>query len=294
MSEKSDAYPPLPPDDLRRTVTVATPGRDRSLPHIGLVGDTYTILVAGHDTAGKYTLIDMHVPPGGGPPPHRHDFEEMFTVLDGEVRVTFRGETIVARAGQTINVPANAPHSFTNSTGTPSRLLCLCAPAGQDEFFTLVGQPVATRTQAPPPVSPDEQAAFIAKSRNLAPRFKTELLPPPGADEREPGPARGLAGALGRGVLGQLLEGRERRRQRGPLLRGQPHQGLREQGGALRAQPLERLVTLRRDRQRAGPGVLRIGVPLHVAELFEHGDQPGQRGRRDALGRRQVAEPQRS
>ncbi|MGH3260459.1 MAG: SDR family NAD(P)-dependent oxidoreductase [Trebonia sp.] len=24
--------------------------------------------------------------------------------------------------------------------GTPSRLLCLCAPSGQDEFFTLVGQ----------------------------------------------------------------------------------------------------------------------------------------------------------
>ena len=96
--------------------------------------------------------------------------------------MTFRGETIVARAGQTVNVPANAPHSFTNSAGTPSRLLCLCAPAGQDEFFTLVGQPVATRTEAPPPLSPDAQAAFIAKSRNLAPRFKTELLPPPGDD----------------------------------------------------------------------------------------------------------------
>jgi len=32
----------------------------------------------------------MHVPPGGGPPPHRHDFEEMFTVLDGEVQMTTR------------------------------------------------------------------------------------------------------------------------------------------------------------------------------------------------------------
>ena len=70
----------------------------------------------------------------------------MFTVLDGEVQVTFRGETLTARAGETINVPANAPHAFTNATGTPSRLLCLCAPAGQEEFFTLVGQPVATRT----------------------------------------------------------------------------------------------------------------------------------------------------
>ena len=170
----------IPPDDLSRGLVVARPDEDQSLPHIGLVGDTYTILVAGRDTGGKYTLIDMHVPPGGGPPPHRHDFEEMFTVLDGEVLVTFRGQTITAKAGETINVPANAPHSFTNAAGTPSRLLCLCAPAGQEEFFTLVGQPVATRTQAPPPLSADEQAAFIARSTSLAPQFKTDLLPPPG------------------------------------------------------------------------------------------------------------------
>ena len=172
---------PVPPDDLSRKLTVARPDNDQSLPHIGLVGDTYTILVTGEDTAGKYTLIDMHVPPGGGPPPHRHDFEEMFTVLDGEVQVTFRGETLIARAGETINVPANAPHAFTNAAATPSRLLCLCAPSGQEEFFTLVGQPVATRTEAPPALDADARAAFIAKSKALAPDYQTELLPPPGA-----------------------------------------------------------------------------------------------------------------
>jgi quercetin dioxygenase-like cupin family protein len=117
------------------------------------------ILVTGEDTAGRYTLIDMHVSPGGGPPPHRHDFEEMFTVLDGEVQVTFRDETFVARAGQTINVPANAPHAFTNAGQAPVRILCLCAPAGQEEFFTLVGQPVATRTEPPPPLDSEAQAA---------------------------------------------------------------------------------------------------------------------------------------
>jgi uncharacterized cupin superfamily protein len=106
----------------------------------------------------------------------------MFTVLDGEVQVTFRGETVVARAGETVNVPANAPHAFTNATDTPSRLLCMCAPSGQEEFFTLVGQPVATRTEAPPPLDADAQAAFIARSEALAADYKTELLPPPGAE----------------------------------------------------------------------------------------------------------------
>ena len=172
------APPTVPPDDPARRLTVAQPDGDQSLAHLGLVGDTYTILVGGSDTNGRYTLIDMHVPPGGGPPPHRHDFEEMFTVLDGEVQVTFRGQTLTAGAGETINVPANAPHAFTNTTATPARLLCMCAPAGQEEFFVLVGQPVTTRTEAPPPLSPDAQAAFIAKSTSLAPQFKTELLLP--------------------------------------------------------------------------------------------------------------------
>ena len=169
----------IPPDDLSRGLTVARPDHDQSLPHLGLVGDTYTILIAGSDTNSAYTLIDMHVPPGGGPPPHRHDFEEMFTVLEGEVEVSFRGETLTARAGETINVPANAPHGFRNLSEGHSRLLCMCTPAGQDEFFTLVGQPVATRTEPPPPLDKVAQASFIAKAQSLAPQYRTELLPPP-------------------------------------------------------------------------------------------------------------------
>ena len=171
---------PVPADDLSRELTIARPDVDEGLVHLGLVGDTYTILVTGEQTAGRYTLIDMHVPPGGGPPPHRHDFEEMFTVLDGEVQVTFRGQTVVARAGETINVPANAPHAFTNRGEAPARLLCMCTPSGQEEFFELVGQPVGTRTEAPPPLDAQARAAFIIKANTLAPRYRTELLPPPG------------------------------------------------------------------------------------------------------------------
>ncbi len=171
--------PTIPPDDPTRDLVVARPDTDQSLPHLGLVGDTYTILVTGEETAGRYTLIDMHVPAGGGPAPHRHDFEEMFTVLEGEVEVTFRGDTIMAKAGETINVPANAPHGFRNISEQPSRLLCMCAPAGQDEFFRLVGEPVNGRTEPPAPLDSDAQAAFVAKAQALAPRFHTELLPPP-------------------------------------------------------------------------------------------------------------------
>ena len=97
----SSSAGPIPADDPGRELTQISPDTDETLPHLGVVGDTYTILVSGQDTAGRYTLIDMHVPPGGGPPPHRHDFEEMFTILDGEIELTFRGATTVAKAGDT-------------------------------------------------------------------------------------------------------------------------------------------------------------------------------------------------
>ena len=118
---------PIPADDPGRALTHVSPNTDESLPHLGVVGDTYTILVSGADTAGRYTLIDMHVPPGGGPPPHRHDFEEMFTVVDGEIELTFRGvSALPSRAKR--SMPANAPHVFRNVSERPARLLCLCSP----------------------------------------------------------------------------------------------------------------------------------------------------------------------
>src|SRR3954469_12399880 len=105
MSSTVDALTPtIPPDDLRREFSIAQADQQ---PHLGIVGDTYTILVNGKDTAGRFCLIDIHVPPGGGPPPHRHDFEETFTLLEGELEATFRGKELVIRAGETINIPAN-------------------------------------------------------------------------------------------------------------------------------------------------------------------------------------------
>ncbi len=163
----------IPDDDLRRNMTAA--GAEK-LPHIGLVGDTYTILLTGEDTAGRFCLIDMYIPPGGGPPPHRHDFEETFTILEGELDATFRGKKHVVRAGETIHIPANAPHQFHNSSKEPVRLLCTCSPAGQEKFFLEVGVAVASRTTRPPQLDEAAQAEFRAKAQALASKYRTEFL----------------------------------------------------------------------------------------------------------------------
>jgi hypothetical protein len=75
-------------------------------------------------------------------------------------------------------VPANAPHAFTNASGRPARLLCMCSPAGQEEFFLEVGQRLGRRTEPPADLDEAAQAAFVATAQALAPRYRTELLRP--------------------------------------------------------------------------------------------------------------------
>ena len=175
MAESTPTNPVLHPDDLTRALGFAQ-ADGKTTPHAGLVGDTYTITVAGKDTNGRFCVIDMHVPPGGGPPPHRHDFEETFILLDGEMQITFRGLRSTLRAGDTVNVPSNAPHQFHNASSKPVRMICICSPAGNDEFFLEVGTPVPTRTTPPPRLDGEQMVEFLDKVKAIAPKYLTELL----------------------------------------------------------------------------------------------------------------------
>jgi uncharacterized cupin superfamily protein len=99
-----------------------------------------------------------------------------FTVVEGEIEATFRGKKSVVRTGETVNIPANAPHSFTNASQESARLLCICSPAGQEELFLAIGVRVATRTTPPP--KPDEAVAAEMKSKiaALLPKFRTVMV----------------------------------------------------------------------------------------------------------------------
>src|SRR5258706_10434831 len=168
----------LPADNLSRNLTIAQPNTDPTLPHVAVVGNIYTMLVTGKQTAGRYALIGMFVPPGGGPPPHRHDFEEMFHVLEGEVEVMFRGEKSMARLGETVNIPANTAHAFKNVGERPARLLCMVCPAGEDEFFLEIGDAVETRTGPLPELDERARAERGARAKALSAKYKNEIMAP--------------------------------------------------------------------------------------------------------------------
>jgi uncharacterized cupin superfamily protein len=100
----------------------------------------------------------------------------MFHVLDGEIQVTMRGETSTATAGGTVNIPARAPHSFTNPTDGSVRLLCLVSPAGLEEYFAEFADPVAHRTAPAPALSDEQRAQRMRSAVALAPKYRIEVL----------------------------------------------------------------------------------------------------------------------
>ena len=75
------------------------------------------MLVAANNGARALCVFEQWVSPGNGAPTHRHDVEEVLTVLEGEADVWIGAERFPLRAGQSAIVPARSAHGFSN-TGT--------------------------------------------------------------------------------------------------------------------------------------------------------------------------------
>ncbi len=70
----------------------------------------------GHRHGGtNVSFIMIDAPPGSGPRPHKHLYEEVFVVQKDDVTFTVGEDTIEASAGQIVVVPAGVPHKFVNS-----------------------------------------------------------------------------------------------------------------------------------------------------------------------------------
>src|ERR1700690_4195635 len=119
----------------------------RSGGTLAVVGDLYRFLATGEDTNAKYAIWEAIIPPGGGTPPHVHSREEEgFYILEGEVTLSLGDELLVAGAGMFASVSVGILHSFRNQTNRPAKMLISVAPAGLEQMFFEVGQPVAEGT----------------------------------------------------------------------------------------------------------------------------------------------------
>ena len=145
--------------------------------NISVVGDTYRILINGKQTGGAFAVIDMLIPPGGGPGPHAHaGFQESFYVVDGEIEVKSEVSTYIAKKGAFVSIPKGGiVHCFKNKTDKLAHLLCTVVPSGLEEFFIEIGQPVAVGAFLPPPPMDEET---MKKIMPIVEKYGQKLFPP--------------------------------------------------------------------------------------------------------------------
>jgi quercetin dioxygenase-like cupin family protein len=75
----------------------------------------------GVEVGAPVSVIAVDAAPGGGPALHRHPYDEIFVVLEGEATFTLGDRRRVAHAGEVVVAPAGVPHRFVNSGATRLR-----------------------------------------------------------------------------------------------------------------------------------------------------------------------------
>jgi quercetin dioxygenase-like cupin family protein len=145
--------------------------------NLSVVGDTYRIVIGGKQTGGAYAVIDMLVPPKGGPGPHSHAaVQEAFYILEGEITIRTESQTYIAKKGAYVNIPLGGMiHQFKNLTDKMAHMLCIVTPAGMEDLFEEIGKPVQQGVLLPPQeLGPDELKKFL----KIAERHGQKLFPP--------------------------------------------------------------------------------------------------------------------
>lgn len=109
--------------------------------HQNILGDSQTVKLTGKDTAGRFTIIENDNPPGVGIPMHVHENEdEVFRILEGEMEFVVDGNTSILKAGDTIFLPRQVPHSFRVIGEKNAKTIITVVPSGIEDMFVQLSQ----------------------------------------------------------------------------------------------------------------------------------------------------------
>ena len=109
---------------------------------LNVLGMPLRMLCEASETGGAWSLFEEDVPLGMGPPPHRHDWDEAYYILRGEVEFEIDGQKVRSAAGDFNYLPRNTVHGFKGASDSPARVLIFAAPAHGSEFFKELNEEV--------------------------------------------------------------------------------------------------------------------------------------------------------
>jgi quercetin dioxygenase-like cupin family protein len=80
-------------------------------------------------------MENVVAPRAKGPYLHKHDFDEAFYMIEGELLFQVEERLVTKRKGELAFAPRNVPHALTNRTDDPARYVLVCTPAGLERSF---------------------------------------------------------------------------------------------------------------------------------------------------------------
>ena len=162
------------PEDAASRAFAHDPGEGEALWWFGQLA---TIKATSEQTGGRYTLVEILAPEGGGVL-HVHHFEdEGFYILEGELTFYVGDQTIKAQPGSFLFGPKDVPHAFTVDSG-PAKLLFLLSPSGMEGAIREMGEPARSLSIPPQPEAPPDDAE-MERLASIAARYGAEILGPP-------------------------------------------------------------------------------------------------------------------
>jgi quercetin dioxygenase-like cupin family protein len=135
-----------------------------------------TIRVSSQDGSDGISVLEHRAFQGDSPPLHiHHDEDEIFHVLEGEVRYRVGDQERLARAGETLLTPKGIPHTYRVESAE-ARMLTI-TKGEFESFIRAFGRP-AERDGLPDPSGPPtpEQAEALARACR---QFGIDLVGPP-------------------------------------------------------------------------------------------------------------------
>jgi len=137
---------------------------------IELPGWAMLVKVTAGDTLGRLTVIEGRMTPQlAGPPAHVHDgHDEMFVVLEGQMRFRVGDQFHTAVPGETMFASRRLAHGFSNPFDEPARYVAILTPSGYEEYFAKVVEHIGRTGEMPDP----------ACTRELMAQHSTVLAPP--------------------------------------------------------------------------------------------------------------------
>lgn len=100
-------------------------------------GEQIGIRVGGEAVNGEYSVFDLTMKPGYGPPLHIHNrADEIFRIISGKARFHVEGMEFNAEEGDIIVVPKGTLHCFANFSDTLLHMSIMFTPAGDERVFS--------------------------------------------------------------------------------------------------------------------------------------------------------------